>query len=60
MEKFGKHLSFLEGVAGLVGLNMLAEEVVERGLVVLFIDNIGVVWAAINQASRGVCQCIPL
>ena len=31
---------------------MLAEEVVNRGSVVLLIDNIGVVWAAINQSSR--------
>ena len=42
--KFGKQLSFLEGVAGLVSLLMLAEEVVNRGSVVLLIDNIEVVW----------------
>ena len=47
--QFGKQLSFLEGVAGLVGLLMLVEEVVDRGSMVLLIDNIEVVWAAINQ-----------
>ena len=50
--KVWQAVSFLEGVAGLVGLLMLAEEVVDRGSVVLLIDNIGWVWAAINQSSR--------
>ena len=49
VKKFRNQLSFLEGVAGLVGLLMLVEEVVDRGSMVLLIDNIEVVWAAINQ-----------
>ena len=52
VENNGSELSLLEGGGGLAGLIMVLEEVSNVGSAVLWVNNIGAVWAAVNQSSR--------
>ena len=45
-------MSLLEGGGGLAGSIMVVEEVSKVGSAVLWVDNIGAVWAVVNQSSR--------
>ena len=52
IEEHGKELSLLEAGGALAGMLMAVEEISANGSVLLWVDNIGAVWASVNQSSR--------